>query len=880
MNSSDPEVEHSARPNVAVQKVGVLARIATFLFGNDVFISYSRSDAAAYALALACELTKQKLTCYLDQWNAPPGVEIPAVIKTALSRSSMLVLVGTRGATNSVAVGQEVAEFLKTGRPIVPITFEESLPKADWFSSIRGLALTEEIVEALQRGKPSERVITRVVNAEGFTRRDKRLRRVFFLTALGIVLLVLAGVIFSWKFRSDAQKQQKLSSANLLSSKASNLQARQPDLALLLALESYRITNAVDPNLTIAAKSGLFELLFNTRKISSFLHGDKEEKEEDKCVAFSPDGKRIAAGNFKGTISVWDVHSRKLLPLPNQLNETTITSLGFSRDGKLLATGRGDGSITIWDEDSQKWVTEVDGQVIKSPNPDPPNSITALTFSPDAKTLVIGRCGKKDKREESEGGGGCLGAELAFLDLANKKPKLSFLPNQHQSAPTSLTYSPDGRTLVSSSNERVSFWDSSGKALRQVESKCNGDVKNVVFGKDNKVLAAGLRGDSIIVWDVDTDEPLAESLIGHQGSINGVALSPDGVTVASVGDDQNTILWDVSSYGVGHVFLTNTKTDTVAVSPNGKFLATGTDGTLKVWDIPEKKLFMDSLKGHTGIQRSMVFSPDNKLLASPAKDSGIILWDLTTQRQLSPILNGNHGFIWRVAFSPDGKILASANDDGTVSSWDLITYKESILQLNSTTPVYQLAFSPDSKLLAIGSQNGEIVMWDLIKSNPDKLPFLQKEMIMGIAFSPDGKKLAVSHSGEPQNKITLWDVSTRAQLRSSLTVNDDFGGGLTFNNDGSLITWVDTKGIVKLWHVGTEQLFARIPVGDVGIDQNVVSTSDGRLVTYNGNGMIVFWDWNLSSWISRACQVANRNFKADERTEYSLPLLDNDLCKQ
>jgi hypothetical protein len=83
MNSSDPEVEHSARPNVTVQKVGVLARIATFLFGNDVFISYSRSDAAAYALALASELTKQKLTCYLDQWNAPPGVEIPAVIKTA-----------------------------------------------------------------------------------------------------------------------------------------------------------------------------------------------------------------------------------------------------------------------------------------------------------------------------------------------------------------------------------------------------------------------------------------------------------------------------------------------------------------------------------------------------------------------------------------------------------------------------------------------------------------------------------------------------------------------------------------------------------------------------------------------------------------------------
>jgi WD40 repeat protein len=878
MNSSDPEVEHTVEPNVAAQKVGVLARIATFLFGNDIFISYSRSDAAAYALALASELTKQKLTCYLDQWNAPPGVEIPAVVKTALRRSSMLVLVGTRGAASSVAVGQEIAEFVKTGRPIVPISFEDSIPRADWFSSIRGLALTEETLEALHKEKPSARVITRVVNAEGFTRRDKQLRRIFLFTALGIVLLVLAGVIFSWKFRSEAQKQQKLSSANLLSSKAFNLQSRQPDLALLLALESYRITNEIDSVLTTEAKSGLFELLLRTQKISSFLHGE-EEKEQDTCVAFSPDGKRVAAGNFLGTVSVWDVDSKKLLPPPTLLNQTTITSLAFSRDGKLLATGRGDGSITIWDESSHKWVKELNGDEIKSPNSKVTYSISALTFSPAARSLVIGRCGKEEKRVESEGGGGCLGAELILLDLTSSK--VSFLPNKHQSAPTSLIYSPDGKTLVSSSNENISFWDaSSRKAIRQMASQSNTRVQNVVFGKDNKVIAAGLRGDSIIVWDIDTDEPLAEPLIGHQGSINGVALSPDGVMVASVGDDQNTILWDTSSYGVGQVFLTGTKTDTVAVSPNGKFLATGRDGTLNVWDISGKKRFMNPLKGYTSILRSMAFSPDSKLLVSPASDSGIILWDLTTQQQIPPILDGKHGFVWQVEFSPDGKILASANNDGSVSLWDLTSHKESTLKFNPDAPVYHLAFSRDGKLLAIGTQEGNVIIGNLTNSTQDMLPMADKQkMVMGLAFSPDGKTLAVSLSDEPEAKIALWDIPKRELLRSSLTANDDdFGGGLAFSNDGSVITWVDTKGLVKLWRVDTGQMFARIPVGDSGIDQIVVSTPDGRLVTYR-DGKIIFWDVSITSLISRACQVANRSLTSNERAEYSVQLQVNDLCK-
>jgi WD40 repeat protein len=889
MNSSDSRGNQPIESTVAPQKVKILERARSFLFGNDIFISYSRSDAADYALGLASELSKQKLTCYLDQWGAPPGVEIPPEIKTALRRSSMLVLVGTKGAADSIPVSNEVEEFLKTGRPVLPITFEDSLQKAIWFPSIRGIALTLEKKEALGKGVPSAHVTTRVVNAEGFTRRDKRLRRIFLFTAISIVALVLAGGAISLKLRSDVQQQQKIGMASNLLTQAINRRDKQPDLALLLTLESYDTINALDPKSTKGAKNTLFELLLNNPNLDSFLHGNGEEGES---LAFSPDGKKLASGNFDGTVTVWSVADRKLYPSPTG-NLSTINCLAFSPDGNLLACGTGDGSISIWDENLHKWLEPIEPDVMETKKSDTTAPITALTFSPDGNILALGRCGKWDNREESEGGGGCLEGEIFFLNVSKRK-LLPFSFNQHKSVPHSISYSPDGKILISSSTESIVFWDLDAHTLiKQVPSQCNVKIRNVTFSRnnrDNKVIALGTRGDSIIVWDIDTcNELISKPLVGHQGSITSVALSPDGATIASAGDDKNVILWNINSYGPADRFLADTKTNTIAISPDGKLLATGYEGAITLWDIAGNKKLMGPLEGHTGIVRSMAFSPDSKILASPSKDNGIILWNLTTGHQIKPILNGNHGFVWRLAFSPDGKTLASANSDSTVSLWDLASNQESPLEIRAgkpehTSPVYSVAFSPDNRFLAIGTGEGEIVLRDRSRSQQvDLLPAAQDKNVKNVkslAFSPDSRKLATAVRGGNENQIILWDVFKRTAIHQSLTANDDPGGEVVFNNDGSIITWVDTKGIVKLWDVESAQLSARIPAGVNGMDQNVVFSPDGKLVTYDRSGMILFWDMSLTSWITRASRIANRNLTPQERSEYSLETQNNIISKE
>jgi WD40 repeat protein len=131
---------------------------------------------------------------------------------------------------------------------------------------------------------------------------------------------------------------------------------------------------------------------------------------------------------------------------------------------------------------------------------------------------------------------------------------------------------------------------------------------------------------------------LRGTLKGHTESVQSVAFSPDGKTLASASGDRSIKLWDVAT---------------------GKEQAT--------------------LKGHTGSVRSVAFSSDSKTLASASYDKTVKLWDVATGKERAT-LKGHTGMVYSVAFSPDGRMLASAGgstfgEPGELKVWDVATGK-------------------------------------------------------------------------------------------------------------------------------------------------------------------------------------------------------------
>jgi WD40 repeat protein len=232
-------------------------------------------------------------------------------------------------------------------------------------------------------------------------------------------------------------------------------------------------------------------------------------------------------------------------------------------------------------------------------------------------------------------------------------------------------------------------------------------VYSVSFSPDGKTLASGSEDKTIKLWDVATGKPIT-TLTGHTSTVYGVSFSPDGKTLASRSDDKTIKLWDVAT-GKPITTLTghDSQVNSVSFSPDGKTLASGSeDKTIKLWDVATGKP-ITTLKGHASWVYSVSFSPDGKTLASGSTDNTIKLWDVATGKPITT-LTGHDSWVYSVSFSPDGKTLASGSSDKTIKLWDVATGKPITTLTGHDSPVFSVSFSPDGKTLASGSDDKTI----------------------------------------------------------------------------------------------------------------------------------------------------------------------------
>ncbi len=287
------------------------------------------------------------------------------------------------------------------------------------------------------------------------------------------------------------------------------------------------------------------------------------------------------------------------------------------------------------------------------------DNVDSMVYSPDGRTLLTG---SQDK-------------SLKLWDLSTFKERMSF--DTEGKRISAVDFSPDGSKVLGNPgrffHDELVIWNVAlGKQLQRIVPPSS--PNHCLFSRDGRmVVCAGdlyFRKNGYPIWRYNLATGRARrAMYGHTRQIGYLAASPDGRLLVSGSMDQTARVWDLETGKELAKFSHRGWIYGLAFSPDSNTLATSSNQTIGLWDLKRWKK-KKTLRGHKEKVRSLAFLPDGRTLLSAAEDGLVIFWDAATGQQMS-VLDWKIKPLLTVAIAPDGMTAAAASAKGTVVLWDL-----------------------------------------------------------------------------------------------------------------------------------------------------------------------------------------------------------------
>jgi WD40 repeat protein len=408
-----------------------------------------------------------------------------------------------------------------------------------------------------------------------------------------------------------------------------------------------------------------------------------------------------------------------------------------------------------------------------------------------------------------------------------------------------LAVSIDGRFLVYKDGVKgqISVWDVVGKAERsQFTFPNDGTVKLVGRLADGRLAAAtwpdgvsGKREVMLAVWDPRTDR--WESMtVKPPCQVHDARFLPDGRGLLIGGMDSRVIRMELpppereTGWPVSMPF----EAWALAISPDGQTIVTGGDDhVVRLWHARTGARLAE-LKDHGSLVTKAVYAPSGKWFATSSFDGHVIIRDPQSGTPQKNLVHGDK--IRALAVSSDGRSIAAAGDTGLVSVWD-VESGAIISSLNGkATVIHCLTFTPDGRELHAPLNETELVWWDVSKGSQLRESNLWLRPSC-MALSPDGKTLAV---GYETGQIVFLNATDGRELRRASGPYSRLNS-LAFAPDGKTLAAASVDGCVRLWQTGTATELFAIQREGPQINEVIFSPDGAYLAATRHDGKLLIW---------------------------------------
>jgi WD40 repeat protein/GTPase SAR1 family protein len=359
----------------------------------------------------------------------------------------------------------------------------------------------------------------------------------------------------------------------------------------------------------------------------------------------------------------------------------------------------------------------------------------------------------------------------------------------------------------------LDFCEETEAAFEELLGVCREEAETATPVVQPETEKEPVKPKSLPVTSSEQAEPLAvleHKLTGHTSWINSVAVSPDGTWVASGSDDKTVKIWDLETgeYRAtleGHTDMVNA----VAITPDGKRILSGSDDhTVLILDVDSGKEHT-KLKGHTSFVRSLIALSDTKhALSSQDVYKGVVnlkLWELTSLSCIRTIPCGTEtgDGVFSIAANLSGTQALSGHRDGRLRLWNLKTGECLATLKDHSDIVKSIQITPDGRFAVSGSDDKTVKIWNLETGTCVGTLEGHQAEVLSVAVSPDGALIA--STGFTDRTVRLWDWKSGACIQVISNKDNNFPISVAFSPDGARLVvgtaYTATIYVYRLTHI-------------------------------------------------------------------------------